>query len=163
MPGLADRLISKLSQPSRPAAFKLRPGDAFPLQELTTPSGQPPALPATGERVVIWFYPKDNTPGCTLEGRHFTRQLDAFSAHNIRVYGCSADDGDRHAHFQQSCGIATDLLTDPNGRVGRALGNFAGGKHLRSTVVLDDACKILRLYPQVAPLGHVEQLLADLA
>jgi peroxiredoxin Q/BCP len=162
MPQFVDRIISRLARPASPVSFRMRAGDAFPLDQLQSADGKPPPPPAPGERLVIWFYPKDNTPGCTLEGRHFTRMADAFRAKNTRVYGCSADDASAHQHFQDSCDIRTDLLTDPRGRVGQRLGNFRDTFHQRTTAVLDDQCRLLRLYDQVAPLGHPEEVLRDL-
>jgi peroxiredoxin Q/BCP len=63
-------------------------------------------------RTLLYFYPKDNTPGCTLEGQDFTRLLSEFAQKNIRVIGVSIDNPTSHQHFQDSCGIRLPLITD---------------------------------------------------
>ena len=81
----------------------------------------------------------------------------------VRVWGVSVDDAQSHKAFQEGCQIRTDLLTDPDGVVGTRIGNLKGRRHVRTTVVLDDANRVVRVYDPVKPLGHAQQLLQDLA
>ena len=80
----------------------------------------------------------------------------------MRVWGVSVDYAQSHKAFQEGCQIRTDLLTDPNGRVGARIGNLKGNRHVRTTVVLDDQNRVLRVFDPVKPLGHADQLLAVL-
>lgn len=111
---------------------------------------------AESPRTLLYFYPKDNTPGCTLEGRDFTRLAEEFAAKGIRVIGVSKDDADSHAHFQNSCGIRLPLISDDGSLIEKF--NVMGEKNLygkmvfgllRSSFLLDSSGKILQEWRSV--------------
>lgn len=86
------------------------PDGASSTMELATLLKQSP-------RTLLYFYPKDNTPGCTLEGQDFTRLLPEFAQKNIQVIGVSMDSPNSHKHFQDSCRIRLPLITDDSSLV----------------------------------------------
>jgi peroxiredoxin len=118
--------------------------------------------------LVAYFYPKDDTPGCTIEAIDFSELLDEFERHRCTVVGISRDDCDSHAKFRDKHGLAVRLLCDTDGDVCRAYGvlqtKLVDGQPretiLRSTFVID-RCGILRhaLYG-VSPRGHAREVLA---
>ena len=163
MATIKDRLVNAFSGGDSAVGITLKTGEVFPLMELKTVDGKPPEPPRPGQRTVLWFYPKDNTPGCTLEGREFTTLLPRFESINVRVLGVSADNPESHKAFAQGCTLRTDLLTDDDGKLGQRIGNFREGRHVRTTVVLDDQLRVLRVYDPVKPLGHAQRVLEDIA
>jgi thioredoxin-dependent peroxiredoxin len=120
-------------------------------------------------KTLIYFYPRDNTPGCTLEGQDFTRLMPEFAALGIAVIGVSRDDHDSHLHFQSSCEIAIPLIADD----GTLCDQFAvmGSKNLygkmifgllRSTFLLDQSGAVLREWRSVRATGHAAKILKEL-
>ncbi len=81
------------------------PGGAYETLEFS-------AILARSPKTLLYFYPKDNTPGCTLEGQDFTRLTPNFAELGIQIIGVSKDDTDSHSHFQTSCGIGIPLIAD---------------------------------------------------
>lgn len=142
--------------------MNIKVGDKVDMTSLKTVDGKAPPPLSTGERCVVYFYPRDDTPGCTTEGREFTALLDKFGAQRVRIYGVSADSADSHKRFQQKCEIGAELLIDSKGLLGQALGNWKGRNHARSTMVLDDQGTVLALYEDVKAPGHAAQVLKDL-
>src|SRR5438445_225594 len=67
-----------------------------------------------GRRTVLYFYPKDNTPGCTVEAHEFTKLHDAFKKKGVEVYGVSPDSMESHAKFTKKCEIGVPLISDPD-------------------------------------------------
>ena len=90
-----------------------------------------------GKWVVLYFYPKDFTPGCTLEARRFQQDLPKYMAKNTQVLGVSADDVDSHAEFCDSEGLKFPLLADTTGDVSKAYGSWMGYVSLRHTYLID--------------------------
>ena len=78
--------------------------------------------PAFDEAAVVYFYPRDGTPGCTLEAREFEADIESFRRAGVTVYGVSTDDVDSHREFADEEGLTFDLLADPDGAVADAFG-----------------------------------------
>jgi peroxiredoxin Q/BCP len=125
--------------------------------------GQPP-----GRYVVLYFYPKDKTPGCTREGQAFSAALAAFKAAGAVVFGISKDSVSTHASFTESCGITVPLLSDPDLGVHQAYGAYGEkttyGKKvtgtIRSTFVVGPDGRLARVFPSVKVDGHADAVLA---
>lgn len=131
-----------------------RGGDAVPTQlDLAGLSGR---------WVVLYFYPKDFTSGCTLEARGFQRDLDAFRAAGAQVIGISADDPEQHASFCGSEGLTYPLLSDPGGMVSRAYGSWISPFSLRHTFLIDPRGVLQARWTAVRPAGHSQEVLSEL-
>lgn len=139
-------------------------GEIFPIEKLTTPQG-PVALDGSA-CTVLYFYPKDDTPGCTIEANEFNLLKPTYDERHIRILGVSVDDADSHAAFCEKFSLAFELATDPDAALGTELGilRASGPRHLRITWVLDATGKVVLLYPaEVTPAGHAQQILDDIA
>jgi peroxiredoxin Q/BCP len=120
--------------------------------------------------LVIYFYPKDNTPGCTLEGIDFNAHLDEFRAAGAEVIGVSRDSAKSHAGFCAKHGFRFDLLSDPDDALGNAFGvigekSLYGRKFIgvvRSTFLLDPEGRVAAEWRGVKVNGHAEAVLAEL-
>jgi peroxiredoxin Q/BCP len=124
-----------------------------------------------GRWVVLYFYPRDDTPGCTVQACEFTADIRAFAALDATVLGCSPDSLESHAKFRTKHKLAIDLLSDPDKQVMQKYGAW-GEKMLygrktkgviRSTVLIDPAGKVARYWPNVRAKGHADQVRAALA
>jgi peroxiredoxin Q/BCP len=115
-----------------------------------------------GRWLVLYFYPKDFTSGCTLEARGFQRDLGAFSAAGAQVIGVSADDPDLHASFCGSEGLTYPLLSDPNGTVSKAYGSWIPPYSQRHTFLIDPQGVLQARWTAVRPAGHSQEVLAEL-
>ena len=115
-----------------------------------------------GKWVVLYFYPKDFTPGCTLEARRFQQDLPKYMAKNTQVLGVSADDVDSHAEFCDSEGLKFPLLADTTGDVSKAYGSWMGYVSLRHTYLIDPQGILKEIYLGVNPAIHSAQVLARL-
>ncbi|WP_255197677.1 peroxiredoxin [Halorarius litoreus] len=119
--------------------------------------------PAFDDPTVVYFYPEDETPGCTTEAVEFTAELETYREVGVAVYGVSVDDVESHAAFAASHDIEVDLLADPDGEVAAAFGVElrADGKTPRTTFVVVDG-EIYDVYTDVKPSGHARTVLGDL-
>jgi peroxiredoxin Q/BCP len=115
-----------------------------------------------GKWVVLYFYPKDFTPGCTLEARRFQQDLPKYLAKNTQVLGVSADDVDSHAEFCDSEGLKFPLLADQNGNISKAYGSWMGYVSLRHTYLIDPQGILREIYLGVNPAIHSAEVLARL-
>ena len=119
-----------------------------------------------GHKLVLYFYPKDNTPGCTREACAFRDGYARFQAAGIVVLGCSIDSADAHKAFIRKYRLPFPLLLDPDRKIARAYGADNGipilGLDRRVTYVIGDDGRILRVYPDVDPAVHAKQILHDL-
>jgi peroxiredoxin Q/BCP len=116
-----------------------------------------------GRWLVLYFYPRDFTSGCTLEARGFQRDLDAFAAHDAAVVGISADDGESHASFCDSEGLAFALLSDQGGAVSRRYGSWIAPYSQRHTFLIDPEGLLRQHWTAVRPAGHSKEVLATLS
>jgi peroxiredoxin Q/BCP len=115
-----------------------------------------------GQWLVLYFYPRDFTEGCTLEARGFQRDLQAFNAAGAAVVGVSADDADAHARFCGSEALAFPLLSDPGGRTSRTYGSWIAPFSQRHTFLIDPQGQLRARWTAVRPLGHSQDVLATL-
>lgn len=120
-----------------------------------------------GKKVVLYFYPKDDTPGCTIEGNDFNKLLPTFASLNAVVYGVSRDSIDSHCKFINKFGYKFELLSDDQEVLCKLFdvikeknmyGNIKMGIE-RSTFVIDEDQKLIAEYRKVKADGHAEQVL----
>ena len=115
-----------------------------------------------GQWLVLFFYPRDFTSGCTLEARGFQRDLEAFRSRGAAVAGVSADDGESHESFCGSEGLAFPLLSDPDGAVSRRYGSWIAPYSQRHTFLVDPEGTLRQVWTAVRPAGHSAEVLAAL-
>lgn len=115
-----------------------------------------------GQWVVLYFYPKDFTPGCTLEARRFQQDLPKYQAKNTQVLGISADDTGSHQDFCNSEGLKFPLLADTTGKVSKAYGSWLGVMSLRHTYIIDPDGFLRATFLGVQPAIHSTEVLARL-
>ena len=118
-----------------------------------------------GEKTVLFFYPKDDTPGCTKEACAFRDRMDDYRRANIRVYGVSLDSPESHRRFREKHGLNFPLLTDEGGRAAEALGVLRENRERanRVTFLLARDGTIAKVYPEVSPETHADEILEDAA
>jgi peroxiredoxin Q/BCP len=141
-------------------------GQQLPDLEFVTEAGERlSAGDLGGEKTILFFYPKDDTPGCTKEACAFRDRVGDYEQANIRVYGVSLDSPESHRRFREKYTLNFPLLTDEGGRAADALGVLReGGKSAnRVTFLLDPSGKIAKVYPEVSPETHADEILADAA
>ncbi len=120
-----------------------------------------------GKQVVVYFYPKDNTPGCTTEGQEFRDAFDQFSAANTLIFGVSRDSMRTHENFKAKHGFPFELISDPEEELCRLfdvikLKKLYGKEHMgieRSTFLFDTDGKLQRSWRKVKVAGHVAEVL----
>ena len=120
-----------------------------------------------GKKVVIYFYPKDNTPGCTKEACSFRDVYDLILAEGAVVLGISKDSEETHQKFRQRNGLPFYLLSDVEHKVAEAYGVWGEKKlygkaymgMMRSTFIIDGQGKILKIFPKVKPENHGQEVL----
>ena len=120
-----------------------------------------------GKWVVLYFYPKDFTSGCTLEARNFQRDLAKYDAANTVILGVSVDTAESHKEFCAKEGLNFKLLSDPEAKVSQEYGSvmeYNGAKlSARNTFIIDPQGKIAKVFEKVKVGGHSEEVLATLA
>ena len=146
-------------------------GKPAPDFELATDTGERVKLSDyRGQPVVLYFYPKDDTPGCTVEACGFRDAHAAFEKRGAVILGVSPDDESSHVKFKQKYSLPFPLLADPEHEVAEQYGvwgekKYAGKTYLgvnRTTFVIDGAGNIAKVMKNVKPDGHPEQVLAAL-
>jgi peroxiredoxin Q/BCP len=115
-----------------------------------------------GKWIVLYFYPKDFTPGCTLEAQRFQKDLAKYQAKNAQILGVSADDVDSHAEFCDAEGLKFPLLADTDGSVSKAYGSWMGFMSLRHTYIIDPDGILQANFLGVRPAIHSTEVLAKL-
>ena len=120
-----------------------------------------------GRWLVLYFYPKDDTPGCTLEACGFRDARDDLQALGAVVVGISKDDAAAHEAFKAKYSLSFDLLSDPTGQVIEAYGAWGpkmfGHKGiLRKTFIIDKNGVVQKVYGRVIPTGHSSKVVSDL-
>jgi peroxiredoxin Q/BCP len=150
----------------------LNEGDLAPDFELETYGGDTLKLSdLRGRRVVLYFYPKDDTSGCTKEACGFRDNLDALEESNVTVIGVSPDGVASHEKFRDKYDLNFPLLSDPEHEVAEAYGAWGTKKMygreyqgiLRSTFVIDPEGRIEKVYAKVKPAEHAGQVVSDLS
>ncbi len=146
-------------------------GDKAPCFTLPDHEGNRVSLSGLkGKAVVLYFYPKDDTPGCTLEAKEFRDALCEFDACGAVVLGVSPDDAESHCRFIEKFKLNFRLLCDADHAVAEKYGvwvekNRYGRRYMgvqRATFLIDKKGKIARVWPRVTPQGHAQQVLAAL-
>jgi peroxiredoxin Q/BCP len=143
-------------------------GAAAPGFNLTTNEGKQVNLnDFKGKWVVLYFYPKDFTSGCTLEARNFQRDLAKYQAANAVILGVSVDTAESHKDFCAKEGLNFKLLADTDAKVSEQYGSvmeYNGAKlSARNTFIIDPQGKIAKVFDKVKPGGHSDEVLAALA
>jgi thioredoxin-dependent peroxiredoxin len=143
-------------------------GTAAPQFSLTTSDGSQINLKDYhGKWVVLYFYPKDMTSGCTLEAKNFQRDLSKYQEAGAVVLGVSVDSAQSHRDFCAKEGLTFKLLADPQGKVAGEYGStmeYQGTKMAaRNTFLINPKGEIAKVYTGVKPAGHSDDVLKDLA
>ncbi|MEO0885051.1 MAG: peroxiredoxin [Cyanobacteria bacterium J06648_10] len=115
-----------------------------------------------GEWVVLYFYPRDFTSGCTLEAQRFQRDLNEYQARHVQILGVSADDVNSHAEFCESEALEFPLLSDTNGEVSKAYGSWIKPMSRRHTYLIDPDGILKERFLGVRPAIHSQEVLARL-
>jgi len=146
-------------------------GDLAPDFRLPADDGKTYALKdLRGTKVVLYFYPKDDTPGCTKEACSFRDNLARVRSKGAIVLGVSKDDLESHAKFREKYSLSFPLLSDPEGKVLNAYGvwkekNLYGKTFMgieRTTFVIDETGRIRKVFPRVKVDGHTDEVLTAL-
>ena len=116
----------------------------------------------SGQWLILYFYPRDFTEGCTIEARGFQQDLGLFHNAEAEVVGISADNPDSHAEFCGSEGLAYPLLSDPGGTVSKSYGSWIAPFSQRHTFIIDPKGILRALFVAVRPSGHSRDVLATL-
>ena len=161
---LAPHLLSTTKE----KALMLTPGTPFPDFSVPNQDGKTTKLADfAGHWLVVYFYPKDDTPGCTIQGQSFTATKAEFDAADIKIVGVSADDVTSHKNFWTKFAFTIDLLADPDTKLMQTLGlpqkEWKGMKFWeRTTFVIDPQGIVRKVYEKVDPNGHERVLLDDI-
>jgi peroxiredoxin Q/BCP len=157
------------NQDQRKALSMLDEGDNAPAVTLVTDDGKSvPLASYKGQPVVVYFYPKDDTPGCTTEAKDFSCLVADFEKAGAEVIGISPDNAKSHAKFRLKHELAVKLASDEDKSVAEAFGSWVeksmyGKKYMgvdRSTFLIDKSGKIARIWRKVKVAGHAEEVLA---
>jgi peroxiredoxin Q/BCP len=163
-----EQLVNRIGD----AVARLEVGRRAPGFTLISQRGEKVSLKDfAGQRVVLYFYPADDTPGCTKEACQFNDELKEFRNLTVTVLGVSPDDATSHVAFQKKYGLRFDLLSDPEKSVMAKYGAYGEkmmyGKKVvgvvRSTFVIGPSGKIEHAFYGVRADGHAQKVLATLA
>jgi peroxiredoxin Q/BCP len=150
----------------------LNVGDPAPDFELSDAEGNPVKLTALqGKWVVLYFYPRDNTPGCTKEACGFRDIYADYQDSDVVVLGVSTDDAKSHTKFATKYDLPFPLLIDEEGAIASQYGSyglkkFMGKEYMgvsRSTFIIDPAGNLAKIYRKVKPEPHAQEVLNDIA
>jgi peroxiredoxin Q/BCP len=149
----------RVAEGSKAPAFSL-PDDAGVVLSSASLAGKP---------YVLYFYPKDDTPGCTKEACDFRDNLRAFNTQKLRVIGVSPDDPTRHTKFKEKYGLTFTLLSDTDKKLANAYGVWVEKQNYgrtymgveRSTFLIDASGKVQKAWHRVRVPGHVADVLAS--
>lgn len=152
-------------------SVELKPGDKAPAFSLETTEGPKRLKDFAGGHLVLYFYPKDDTPGCTQEALDFTAHAKAFAKAGAVVLGVSRDTPAKHGKFAAKYNLAVLLGSDADGDVSDAYGTWEeksmyGRTYMgmaRRTFLIGPTGRIVRVWPKVKVKGHAEEVLAAIA
>ena len=143
-------------------------GDQLPNLTVATTQNESLELASyQGKKLVMYFYPKDNTPGCTQEGKDFADVYDKFQSANTEIVGVSKDSIKKHSNFIEKYGFPFDLIADTEEELCQALDvikekSMYGKKFMgieRSTFIFDEQGRLTHEFRKVKVKGHVEEVL----
>jgi thioredoxin-dependent peroxiredoxin len=146
----------------------LKEGDQAPAISAKDQDGKPVTLEEyRGRKVVLYFYPKDDTPGCTKEACAFRDNLPNFKTLGVEVLGISVDNESKHKKFAEKYQLPFRLVADPDKSIVEAYGvwgqkKFMGREYMgtsRVTYLINEEGAIEKVWPKVNPAGHAEELL----
>lgn len=162
-------IASTFVSPLVPAAYALggpQPTIDEPAPDFTLPTnsgdGEVSLADYKGEWVVLYFYPRDFTPGCTLEAQRFQRDLAEYKSRNAEIVGVSADDVASHEEFCESEALEFPLLSDTDGAVSKAYGSWIKPMSRRHTYLIDPNGVLRERFLGVRPPIHSQEVLARL-
>jgi len=147
----------------------LKEGDKAPEFVSTDADGNTVKLSdLKGKKVVLYFYPKDDTPGCTKEACSFRDSYAKFTRRGIKVIGVSLDTEKKHQKFAAKYELPFTLLADTDRSISEAYGTYGEKKFMgrtymglhRQTFLIDEEGKIVKIFPKVKPEAHAEEVLA---
>lgn len=150
---------------------ELKIGDYAPAFELLNQDGIKISLKDfIGKKIILYFYPKDNTPGCTIEACDFSENYEKFSEKNAVIIGISPDSVKSHTNFIQKYNLKHILLSDSEKEISRIYGAWGIKKNygkeyegiIRSTFVIDEKGKIIKIYKNVKAKNHAQKVLEEL-
>jgi thioredoxin-dependent peroxiredoxin len=127
-----------------------------------TGSGTVSLADYAGKWVVLYFYPKDFTSGCTLEARRFQQDIAKYQQRQTEIVGVSADSIDSHAEFCDSEGLKFPLLADTDGAVSKAYGSWMGIYSMRHSFIIDPKGVLRATFTDVNPTAHSKEVLTEL-
>ncbi len=148
----------------------VKAGQAAPAFKLQDDQGNWVSLADfRGEHVVLYFYPKDDTPGCTTEACAFRDESREFKTRGIAIVGVSADSVESHQKFKEKFHLNFPLLSDPDKKVLKAYGVWKekamyGKKYMgieRTTIIIDEHGNIEKVFPKVKVATHVKEILEN--
>jgi len=160
--------FEKVSKIENKEESMLKEGDIAPDFKAKNQDGKEIKLSDfRGHKVVLYFYPKDDTPGCTKEACSFRDTFESFKAKGIKVLGVSTDDEKSHQKFISKYNLPFDLLADTDKSIVSAYGVYGeksmyGKKYFgvnRTTFLIDENGKIKKIFEKVKPEGHAEEVL----
>jgi peroxiredoxin Q/BCP len=146
-----------ISQGDKVPAFSLKDGEGKIIKNSDL----------KGKKYVVYFYPKDFTPGCTTEAAEFARDYKKFKSSDIEIIGISPDDEESHKKFGDKMKVPYILLADTEKEVAKSFGvwgkkQFMGREYMgvnRTTFLVDEKGKILKVFEKVKPAGHSQEVL----
>ncbi|AEV16620.1 Alkyl hydroperoxide reductase/ Thiol specific antioxidant/ Mal allergen [Thermus sp. CCB_US3_UF1] len=142
-------------------AQALAPGDKAPLLEARDSYGRP--VDFRGSYVVLWFYPKAKSPGCTAQAKRYSELHGEFQRLGVRVYGVSHDPAAEQCNFVERLALKGGMIPDPEGRLARAYGvRNLFGFYSRDTILLNPEGRIERIWRGVNPFKDADTVLAYL-
>jgi peroxiredoxin Q/BCP len=159
----AASVPTSASSAAPPTGFDPLAGKPAPDFTATAQDGSTVHLSALkGKAVVLYFYPKDETPGCTKEACSFRDAWESITKTGAILIGVSADTNDSHRSFGAHYKLPFLLITDPDGSIGRSYGVPFKGRHARQTFVLGPDGNVRKVYREVDVTVHAQQILGDL-
>ena len=156
------------SSAAKPEPATLQEGDKAPSFSMPTDKGDVASLAGySGKNIVLYFYPKDDTPGCTLEAKDFKDRMEAFASANTVIIGVSKDSLKSHEKFRQKYCLPFILASDEESQVCEAYGvwvekSMYGKRYMgveRATFLIDSKGKLQRIWRKVKVDGHAEEVL----
>lgn len=142
-------------------AAEVRVGDKAPVFSANDQDGKPVELnKLLGRWVVLYFYPRDDTPGCTIEAKQFTELYEDFLKNKVSIYGISTDTRESHCDFRDKYALKVPLIPDVDTRIMTLFDvRVSGGFASRDTIVIDPSGRIAKVYRGVRPAGHPNDVL----
>jgi peroxiredoxin Q/BCP len=140
---------------------EIKVGEIAPTFKATDNEGRTVDLRSLkGKWLVLYFYPKDDTPGCTIEAKQFTELYEEFLRSDTLVYGISTDTKESHCDFRDKYKLKVPLIPDEEHKVMSLYDvNVSGGFASRDTIVVDPKGYIVKIYRNVNPIGHAREVL----